>query len=59
MSIDEIAARVGVSRGAVYLHFASKEELVLAQLERGMRRFIQSVDVVLLSTATPARSCGH
>ena len=26
MSIDEIAARVGVSKGTVYLHFSSKEE---------------------------------
>jgi TetR/AcrR family transcriptional regulator, fatty acid metabolism regulator protein len=54
MSIDEIAARVGVSKGTVYLHFPSKEELVLAQLERGMRRFIQSVDVVLTSAASPS-----
>jgi AcrR family transcriptional regulator len=54
MSIDEIAARVGVSKGTVYLHFSSKEELVLAQLERGMRRFIQSVDVVVLSAASPS-----
>jgi AcrR family transcriptional regulator len=53
MSIDEIAARVGVSKGTVYLHFSSKEELVLAQLERGMRRFVQGADVVLASTASP------
>jgi TetR/AcrR family fatty acid metabolism transcriptional regulator len=53
MSIDEIAARVGVSKGTVYLHFSSKEELVLAQLERGMRRFIQATDVVLASPAPP------
>jgi TetR/AcrR family transcriptional regulator, fatty acid metabolism regulator protein len=54
MSIDEIAARVGVSKGTVYLHFPSKEELVLAQLERGMRRLIQSADVVLTSMASPS-----
>jgi TetR/AcrR family fatty acid metabolism transcriptional regulator len=54
MSIDDIAARVGVSKGTVYLHFPSKEELVLAQLERGMRRFIQSADVVLASAASPS-----
>jgi AcrR family transcriptional regulator len=53
MSIDEIAARVGVSKGTVYLHFSSKEELVLAQLERGMRRFIQAADLVLASGAAP------
>ncbi|MFL5699301.1 MAG: helix-turn-helix domain-containing protein, partial [Ktedonobacteraceae bacterium] len=28
MSMDEIAARVGISKGTVYLHFASKEDLV-------------------------------
>jgi AcrR family transcriptional regulator len=54
MSIDEIATRVGVSKGTVYLHFPSKEELVLAYLGRGMRRFIRSVDVVLMSAATPS-----
>src|SRR5581483_8243141 len=32
MSIDEIAERVGISKGTVYLHFASKEDLVLALL---------------------------
>ena len=53
MSIDEIAARVGVSKGTVYLHFSSKEELVLAQLVRGMQRFVQSADVVLASGAAP------
>ncbi len=53
MSIDEIAARVGVSKGTVYLHFSSKEELVLAQLVRGMQRFVQSADLVLASGAAP------
>ena len=60
MSIDEIATRVGVSKGTVYLHFPSKEELVLAQLVRGMQRFIQSADVVLdLRRRRRARSCGR
>jgi AcrR family transcriptional regulator len=54
MSIDEIAARVGVSKGTVYLHFPSKEELVLAYLERGMRRFMQEATVALSSLASPA-----
>ncbi len=28
-SIDEIAARVGIAKGTVYLHFPSKEDLVI------------------------------
>jgi AcrR family transcriptional regulator len=54
MSIDEIAARVGVSKGTVYLHFPSKEELVLAYLGRGMRRFIAEAMVALKASASSA-----
>src|SRR5262252_3251057 len=53
MSIDEIAARVGVSKGTVYLHFPSKEELVLAFLGRGMRRFIEEATAALNASASP------
>ena len=54
MSIDEIAARVGVSKGTVYLHFPSKEELVLAYLGRGMRRFMQEATDALNASASPS-----
>lgn len=54
MSIDEIAARVGVSKGTVYLHFSSKEELVLAYLSRGMRRFMQEATAALNTSASPS-----
>jgi AcrR family transcriptional regulator len=32
--VEDIAAAAGVSKGAVYLHFASKEALLLALIER-------------------------
>lgn len=53
MSIDEVAARVGISKGTVYLHFPSKEDLVVALLERGTRQFIRALDDVLSAPGTP------
>lgn len=53
MSLDDIAARVGISKGTIYLHFASKEDLVLAFLEQGMGAFLGMVDDVLSGSATP------
>src|SRR5579883_2772831 len=43
-SIDEIAARVGIAKGTVYLHFPSKEDLVIAIFARDMRSFLQNID---------------
>ncbi len=49
VSIDEIAARVGIAKGTVYLHFDSKEDLVFALLQRDMKHFLQEVDAILAS----------
>jgi TetR/AcrR family fatty acid metabolism transcriptional regulator len=38
MSVDEIASRVGIAKGTVYLHFASKEDLVVALFNRDVRK---------------------
>lgn len=43
-SIDEIAARVGIAKGTVYLHFQSKEDLVIAIFEREMQQLLQYID---------------
>lgn len=43
-SMDEIAARVGVAKGTVYLHFASKGDLVVALIEREMQKLLQFVE---------------
>jgi AcrR family transcriptional regulator len=51
-SVDEIAARAGLSKGAVYWHFASKEDLFFALLEERLdRAFIDGV--ALLASAPP------
>jgi TetR/AcrR family fatty acid metabolism transcriptional regulator len=51
-SIDEIAARVGIAKGTVYLHFPSKEDLVIAIFEREMQQLLQYVDSTMDSTLT-------
>jgi TetR/AcrR family transcriptional regulator, fatty acid metabolism regulator protein len=53
MSMDEVAARVGIAKGTVYLHFASKEELVFALFERDMRKFLTVVETTNASSMTP------
>lgn len=46
-SIDEIAGRVGVAKGTVYLHFPSKEDLVIAIFARDMQAFAQGIQTVI------------
>jgi AcrR family transcriptional regulator len=34
MTVDDVAKQVGIGKGTIYLHFPSKEELVLAHIDR-------------------------
>ncbi|HUY79513.1 MAG TPA: TetR/AcrR family transcriptional regulator [Ktedonobacterales bacterium] len=52
-SIDQIAARVGVSKGTIYLHFESKEELIFALFERNQRLFQQAMETHLAAGNDP------
>jgi AcrR family transcriptional regulator len=38
MTIDDLAAEVGIGKGSVYLHFTSKEEIVLSHIDRIVER---------------------
>lgn len=49
-SMDDIAVRVGVAKGTLYQHFASKEELVFALFARQIEATQQMVDQVASST---------
>jgi TetR/AcrR family transcriptional regulator, fatty acid metabolism regulator protein len=54
-SIDDIAARVGISKGTVYLHFGSKEDLAFALYVKGMRSLLQDLDTMAASPVSPRR----
>src|SRR2546427_11992467 len=54
-SVDEIAERAGYSKGAVYWHFSSKDDLFFALLEERIDRpWGQTID--LLESAEPGRA---
>lgn len=52
-SMDDIAARVGVSKGTLYLHFASKEDLLMAIMEMNLRTFAESMNAIINSDSSP------
>lgn len=48
MTVDEVAAEVGIAKASLYKHFTSKEELACAAMVTAMRKaqeFIQSLPV--------------
>lgn len=51
-SMDEIAARVGIAKGTVYLHYPSKDDLVVALFERELATFRQVVDDAMRAPGT-------
>ncbi|GHO86438.1 TetR/AcrR family transcriptional regulator [Dictyobacter formicarum] len=54
-SMEEIAVRVGISKGTIYLHFRSKEELITAILQRDLRIVLDNLDTTI-ARYTTARS---
>src|ERR687886_1674798 len=55
MAMEEIAARVGIAKGTVYLHFPSRDDLVVALFEREFGAFRQAVEEAAATPGT-ARS---
>ena len=52
-SIDEVAEHAGFTKGAVYAHFESKEDLFLAMLDDRFARHLEEIDRVLETDAEP------
>jgi AcrR family transcriptional regulator len=45
--MDEIAARVGISKGTLYLHFKSKEDLIFMLIEQETGKFLSMMDQII------------
>ena len=46
MTIDDLAADVGIGKGSVYLHFSSKEDIALSHIDRIIERLKGRLDKI-------------
>src|SRR3982750_139026 len=53
MTIDDLAREVGIGKGTVYLHFRSKEEIVLCRVDRVVQRLVAQLSRIAGSDAPP------
>lgn len=51
MTIDDVAAEAGIGKGTIYLHFDSKEELVLSHVDRIVERVVARMAEIAASRA--------
>jgi AcrR family transcriptional regulator len=57
-TMDEIAERVGLSKGALYYRYRSKQELFLALLEERCAAYIRQLDEAFADGASPDAGWG-
>ena len=55
MTMEDVAGEVGIGKGTIYLHFPSKEELVLAHVDRIADRVVARLGEAAASAETPER----
>ncbi len=54
MTVEDLAREVGIGKGTIYLHFASKEEIVLSHVDRIVERLKERLWAVARSDADAA-----
>ncbi len=56
MTIDDLAAEVGIGKGSVYLHFSSKQEIALSHIDRIIERLkVRLDDIAARKTSAEER----
>ena len=53
MTMDDLAREVGVAKGTLYLHFPSKEEVVLSRIDRMVDRLVGELRAIAASRRDP------
>ena len=54
MTMDDLAREVGIGKGTLYLHFPSKEEVVLSRLDRVIERLTAELRAIAAADGDPA-----
>ena len=54
MTVEDISVEVGIGKGTIYLHFTSKEEIVLSHIDRIVERVKQRLQELAVSDAPAA-----
>ena len=59
MTVEDLAQEVGIGKGTIYLHFPSKEEVVLSHIDRIVERVKARLHEIARSDAPPAERLGQ
>ena len=54
MTVEDIATEAGIGKGTIYLHFSSKEEVVLSHIDRIVERLQERLKEIAKSETTAA-----
>ena len=54
MTVDDLAMEVGIGKGTIYLHFSSKEEIVLSHVDRTVARLLERLEEIVRSNDAPS-----